>query len=854
MTEKRKRPAAGEQSRTHQNFSQNQYSSFTSNGQARGDSTQLMRKAAVELLPLGFSVIPTKPDKKAAIPWKPFQEKGMSIPDVRKYFRNGCRIAVVCGKVSGNLECMDFDKPELFKPFLETLEGLNPALAVKLVARKTPSGGYHLIYRCKSAIGGNAKLAMSSDGKDTWIETRGEGGYFLTAPSPGYSVIRHSLKDTPIIIAEEVELLHSLAKSFTKKPEPAKQTRMATVNGTRPGDDYNRKNNTGDVARNYGWTETGISGPGGIHWTRPGKVQGTSATLKNGCLYVFSSSTPLPLGPNDAFSIYTYYEHDGDYSAAAKELAGQGYGKQSVPAAPKIEDWEELKPIKAELPPVEQIQDEMIPESFRAWVKDASDRMKVPEDFIIAPLLVVVGSVIGTGCRIRPKQKDNWEVTPNLWGGIIAPPSMLKSPALKEAVNKTLGRLEAEAKRQYKEKIQEYGANSSLLEIKLKVIDSEIKKAVGKTVTKPNNGEAEKEVSNYQKQKQTLALEQAQKPTERRFKTNDISIEKIVDLLTTNPRGLLYFRDELIGLFKRIEKPGHEGDRAFLLESWNGDGSHTDDRIGRGTIRADNVCISLLGGIPPDKIISYLRNAISEGNNDGFVQRLQLMIYPDPIAWNYIDRWPDNEAKKRAYEVIDELAWMDFNNIGETDEMDDSGPFLRFSDEAQEFFVEWFIWLHTVKLNNHDDHPVVQEHLAKYRSLMPSLALIFHLIDIADGQITGPVSIQAAKMGAAWCQYLESHARRIYSLALNSGNRAAARLAEKIKAGKLKDGFKRHDVVSKKWALLNDKRSVQEAIEYLIEAGWIKENFRESSSGTSGRPLAPIYMVNPKIFSETRLK
>lgn len=52
-------------------------------------------------------------------------------------------------------------------------------------------------------------------------------------------------------------------------------------------------------------------------------------------------------------------------------------------------------------------------------------------------------------------------------------------------------------------------------------------------------------------------------------------------------------------MFKRMERAGNEQDRAFMLEAWNGDGCHVDDRIGRGTVRADNICLSLLGGIQP---------------------------------------------------------------------------------------------------------------------------------------------------------------------------------------------------------------------------------------------------------------
>jgi hypothetical protein len=62
-----------------------------------------------------------------------------------------------------------------------------------------------------------------------------------------------------------------------------------------------------------------------------------------------------------------------------------------------------------------------------------------------------------------------------------------------------------------------------------------------------------------------------------------------------------------------------------------------------------------------------------------------------------------------------------------------------------------------------DDHPVLLSHVAKYRSLMPALALILHVIDGVDTGVGGPVSGVAAERAAAWCRYLEAHARRLYA-------------------------------------------------------------------------------------------
>ncbi|MDZ7697631.1 MAG: DUF3987 domain-containing protein [Deltaproteobacteria bacterium] len=80
---------------------------------------------------------------------------------------------------------------------------------------------------------------------------------------------------------------------------------------------------------------------------------------------------------------------------------------------------------------------------------------------------------------------------------------------------------------------------------------------------------------------------------------------------------------------------------------------------------------------------------------------------------------------------------MDFTGPGF--EQDEHGAYLRFDDKAQVVFDEWYGELMT-KLEG-DDHPVLLEHMGKYRSLMPSLALIFHLVEVADGVAqAGPVS------------------------------------------------------------------------------------------------------------------
>nr|WP_321467306.1 bifunctional DNA primase/polymerase [uncultured Desulfobulbus sp.] len=298
---------------------------------------------AIACLNAGLSVIPcaVHGKKPALKSWAPYQAKRMAHDEaVRLFAKSGCNIAVVAGSISGHLECLDFDNPDLWKPFLDTVESVNQDLRAKLtVWQETPSDGFHLVYRCESPVGGNVKLAMSKqynnrNGKpqqDTWIETRGQGGYFLIAPSQvlphtngtGKYTLHGDLYKLPVLTAEERELLHGIAKSFDEGGHHDREHHQDTtrLHGDRPGDVFNRDADLETMLIHYGWTLT-RKVCDRLHLSRPGKADGsTSATLNRQGLFVFTTSTPLPtMKPLDAFAIYTFMEHGGDFSAAARSL------------------------------------------------------------------------------------------------------------------------------------------------------------------------------------------------------------------------------------------------------------------------------------------------------------------------------------------------------------------------------------------------------------------------------------------------------------------------------------------------------------------------------------------------------
>ena len=497
--------------------------------------------------------------------------------------------------------------------------------------------------------------------------------------------------------------------------------------------------------------------------------------------------------------------------------------------------WPEPVEISPELLPVKKLEPESLPTPLRDWLLDIAHRMQVPLDFPTGACIVVMSSIIGTRLSICPKKKDPWQVVPNLWGGLIQKPSQLKSPPVKEVLL-PMKILETEAFKKFEEDNFQYGKEFRVFEMKLKVCEERMKSALKKNKST--------DFSSAQNELDELESNPPKEPILRRYQTQDTTIEKLQDMLSENPQGIFIFRDELNGFLMKMKKDGHDEDEDFHNEGWAGDGSYTLDRIGRGTVRSELICESIFGTIQPTRIIPHIRQTKSDTKNSGFIQRFQIMLYPDSDNWEYIDKSPNNAAARRAFNCFKQIANIDFRDLEGCITEDNKIPYMRFSEEAQELFIAWLHELQE-KLSNPDDSPVIREHFGKYRSLMPSLALQFHLIDIADGMSSGPVSLSAAQMAADWCEYLESHSRRIYGMAEDITARAAGSLAKKILAGKLDDSFKAWEVRRKGWELLTEKDVVKGALIELVEAGWLREiHCKPEKSG--GRPSVQ-YQINPKV-------
>lgn len=497
--------------------------------------------------------------------------------------------------------------------------------------------------------------------------------------------------------------------------------------------------------------------------------------------------------------------------------------------APTAKIWPDPEPLSDDMPEVPAFVPELLPSALRDWVLDIAERLQCPVEFVAAATISVLGSILGRQCAIRPKRFDDWAVLANLWCAIVGPPSSMKSPAMSEAL-RLLRRLVTEAAEKYAEATKDREYEKAKSEARRKHVKTKIEQAAKK-------GDGDDVIL----RDEFNAAADPEEETERRYSTSDSTTEKLGELLIENPNGLLVERDELTGFFRLLDRDGRENDRAFYLESWEGTHGYTQDRIGRGTTRIPAVCLTLLGGIQPGILGQYMAAAIRGGaGDDGLVQRFQLMVYPDPPReWHKVDRFPNRDAREKAYAIFKRLANLSPSMIGAATEEGEL-PHLRFDVSAQAFFDGWLHGLMN-RLRLGDEHPAIEAHLSKYTKLMPALALVFHLVDTGQGA----VSLVSAQRAAAWCDLLESHARRVYACVTAERLRAAKSLLGKVQTGKLAAPFTARTIYRAGWAGLTEREAVEEALATLVDHGWLRSVTRETAS----RP-ATEYVIHPTIATQ----
>ena len=745
-----------------------------------------MQAAALWYAGKGNPVFPCKPRSKEPLTPHGFKDATTDLARIRAWWKESpdANIGLPTGAVSGLL-VLDIDPRNGGDQSLSDLTakfGPLPETAIQM----TGGGGRHIIFR-HPGVPVPKTLANG-------IDLKGDGGYIVVAPSVHPSGIAYQWdgvagangllipREVPRWLLEQIEAGRNGARVESKRGDGEKwgvgqrNNRLASVAGT-----MRRRGLSQEAIEVALLAENSQRCDPPLSETEVRRIAASVASYN----------------PADEFQHQTVHGHS--------------------------DEWPEPLPIQAELPPVEAFSEDLLPTSFRPLALDVSERMQVPLDYPAVAMVLCLAGVVNRRATIQPKEHDTgWLVVPNLWGGIIAPPGFLKSPVI-QAATRPLNQIQTQWLQEHDEAQRDFGRAKEEFELKRAAWKEQYKAKTKLGKTPPERPEDEPE-----------------EPRLRRLIVNDATFEAMHQTMNENPAGSFVIRDELTGWWSTLDRAGREGERAFCLQAWNGDTSFTLDRIGRGTIHVEACCMSMLGGIQPGRLRSYLMDALKDGpSNDGLIQRFQVLVWPDTgLEWKYVDRAPSATSEEQAARIFRKLVDFDPENPVR----------LRFAPEAQELFVVWLADLE-VKIRSSEFHPALVSHLSKYRKLMPALAVLFELADWAAGEGSLEfVSLDHTKQAAAWCDYLESHARRVYSCVSTPQLRAGRELADKIKRRKVgTDGnFSCRDVYLKGWSGLDTAEAVKLAVEVLEDAEWVRAMGNESRQ-FGGRP-SNRYEVNPRVW------
>ena len=779
---------------------------------------------------------------------------------VREWYGPQQGIGLRCGAASSGLECFEFDCRKTYEEFREAARECGLADVVERIEtsylEKTPGDGIHWLY-LTDEVRGNTKLARTPAPTETnphgvkvLIETRGENGFVIIAPTGGsvhpsgrpYVLTRGGLDSVVTLTGEERDALWDLARSFDAMPRPAAEStekgRPSFEGDVRPGDAFEQGTTWEEILGDAGWSRVYARGET-TYWRRPGKSEGTSATTNHngsGLLYVFSSSTPFPAEKSyTKFAAYAFLNHGGNFSEAARSLQKKGFGtsgrssttatkhgtkssrqENRIEEEPGDQEWK--LPRLSEVPFAEPFPICSLPPPVAECIQAIAAAIGCPVDFAGTSALIVAGAAIGRSASLLIK--PNYFATASLYGMAVGNPSSGKTPSLK-TVAAPLVKISTAWLQRFREETADYLVSQEKWD----------RESKGKNPPPSKT-----------------------KPVPPSLKTavlNDCTTEVLKTRLAENPRGLLNTYDEgsaWIGSLNQY-RAGKGADRQFFMSVLYGTPIRVDRSKDKDNpLSIDHPFLSIMGNMPPETLVDF-----REGDNrsDGFIERI-LIAYPEPVPrpyWSEIGY--DSELADQWSEIIHRLhdREMSFHEGHEVPHV------VRFSPAAKEVWIAWY----NANVQESRDLGYETSELSvdgKLEDFAARIALILHLLTLAsdptidpNGTIP-PLSVASMEGMIAFWRYFRSHHRRArWQMSGGIENKDARHVLDWIRRhGHL--SFSKKEITDHlRWLNLRPG-GAEEIFSWMEERHLIRKQKSPATEPVKrGRSPSPIYEVNPVLLA-----
>lgn len=664
------------------------------------------------LLNEGFSLMTIGEGKVPNYKWKPLQDKALTFSEFEKRYNNPSTKGVGIITGYGDLECIDVDlkvfstakeKKDFWEIFLSYLEDSILDFYDKFVITKTQNEGFHILYKTKR-VEGNQKLAKLEGHTEAVIETRGKSGYVFV-----YDRFLNNKYYTDIqyISDEDRSILFAICDSFDYKikvdkvevPKTQQNEYVEKEGDISPWDDFNSKNDVWDVVSDDFELVRTLNDRMVIK--RHGATSAHSGYIfkDNGCMYLHSTGTIYPHEKQiTPYAAYTYKNHNGDFSASAKELYKKGYGSRKEIKLPVFEK-EEIEKQKERVNKNMDFPIEVFPVDFQKYMLESAETLNSSIDYMGCSLLWVISVIVGNSAKI--KVKEDWYERPVLWIALVGKAGVGKT----HSINRIIRPLQKENGRAIRRYVKEYK--------KFEYYDSLPKK--------------EKE-----------RVDPVMEPKKEQFIVGDATIEALVQLHQESVNSVGIYRDELAGWILDMNKYRAGSDQQTWLGTWSG-----EPIIANRVKQSSNAYVAqpflpILGGIQP----SILNIFYTDDNKaSGFTDRI-LLSYPDvevqPYNKNQLDPMLVESYENRIINFYRHVK----DRVTQNEDGDVNFEVFTWSEEGEE---EWDRLMHKIYEMEIGDHTneYIKSILAKIKSYLARFCLLLHILKIAMGEESSRNGISA---------------------------------------------------------------------------------------------------------------
>ena len=463
----------------------------------------------------------------------------------------------------------------------------------------------------------------------------------------------------------------------------------------------------------------------------------------------------------------------------------------------------------------------LLPGPVQDFALDVAERFGCPPEVPAVALTVALGAVIGRRMAIAPKRQDERPLTVNLWAALVTQRPVSGGVHAVDEALLPLEQLELAAHREFENAEREHQKRVQALQAARSAWMEEVRTA-------------QEQGANVDA---LLARHPAdpEPPRLRRYRTATGHVPALAEMADATPGGLLLTRDDLSAWVHGLAAPGHEGERHFFMSMAEGTAPHVEFDLPTGVpLRCSNPSLSLLAWARS----APLRRTASDGTPDPLLGHVQMLIGANGIdALKEADHEANVPARGRVERVFQALDRLPSVPAGA------AMPTLHFDAEAQSLYDSWR-GDHAVQLAAETD-PAVAAHLAGHDRLMPAVAMIFHLAELAEqGRDPVPVSASATHRAVRWCDWAAAHVRAVYGVGEAAELEGARTLLKRLLDGDLTTPFKVREVYRRHWTGLGTREAAQAAVGVLERHGYLS-SVPVPTTAKGGKPTRA-YHLNPK--------